>query len=81
MRNFRITKKQILIQIILLSILGLSMYLVGQRTFLKNKANEEVGRALEVKDAHGNPLDCSGGSCETKTLDVEIRLDKGKLEE
>lgn len=76
----KISKKQIIIPLILLSVLGLSIYLVGQKIFFESKANEQIYRAVEVKDTQGNSLDCSSGSCETKTLDIEIRLNKEALE-
>lgn len=82
MRSYlsRSSKKQVALQVVLLVGLAVALYLVGQKVILRSKANP-VFNAAEVKDAQGNTLDCSSGKCETKTLDVEIRIDKSKLED
>lgn len=75
-----ISTKQLTVQIALLVGLAVALYLVGQKVILRSRANP-VFNAAEVRDAQGNTLDCTSGKCETKTLDVEIRIDKSKLED
>ena len=72
-------RKQLLFTTILLLGLVVAVYLAGKTTFFNPKANEVIYRSVEVKDASGNALGCSGGSCETKSLDIQVRLNPDSL--
>lgn len=75
----KLLNKQLIFSAFLLIGLIVAVYLVGRTTFFNPKANEVIYRSVEIKDAGGNNLDCSGGSCETKTLDIEVRLNTESL--
>lgn len=58
----------------------MALYLVLHPAILRSLANsEDVIKAVEVKDASGNTLECPNGTCETKSLDVHIRLNVDEL--
>lgn len=77
--DLKISKIQILI--ILLLILGIvvGVILVQRQQILKSKATQEIYNAFERTDAEGNRLECLGNSCETKTLDVKIKVNIEEL--
>lgn len=71
-------------QLVILSILVLGLItgvvLVQQTQILEKQASEEALSAFEVTDSEGNPLICSGDTCETNSLEVEIKVkDLNKL--
>lgn len=78
----QVERHQILGMILLLVGLALSLYLVQQQVLLRSKGAGEVTSAFEITDKEGNPLACSGDTCETGSLDVQIKLkDIGVLEQ
>lgn len=60
--------------VVLLAGLGVGVYLVGQQQLLGTRAEIDITKAFEIKDASGNALNCSNNVCETETLDVTIEL-------
>lgn len=62
--------------ILLVLTLGLlvGVILVQQRQIIRKKAAEDIYGAFEVKDPGGNPLLCSGNTCQTNTTTVKIRV-------
>lgn len=70
----QIERHQILGMILLLVGLGLALYLVQQQVLLRSKGAGEVTSAFEITDPQGSPLPCSGDTCETQSLDVQVKL-------
>ncbi|MDO8503916.1 MAG: hypothetical protein Q7S60_04490 [bacterium] len=78
----QVERHQILEMIVLLIGLALGLYLVQQQVLLRSKGAGEVTKAFEITDKEGNPLTCSGDTCETKSLEVQIKLENiGVLEQ
>lgn len=78
MGNYQISKKQILtvaVLIILTAGLFVSVYLVQKQQIFKSKASQDVFNAFEVSPAdQQKQVGCSEGTCQTDTLDIQIKL-------
>ena len=70
----QVERHQILGLIVLLGGLALSLYLVQQQVLLRSKGAGEITSAFEITDGQGTQLTCSGDTCETRSLDVQIKL-------
>lgn len=67
-------KKQTVILVIVSIGLVLALALVSKRQFLGTKADVDVTKTFDIKDANGQVIPCNNNVCETPTLDVTIRL-------
>lgn len=74
-----ISKREIIILIVLLVGLAVTVWLVGQQTVFKSKAAIDVTRAFEIKDSQGNIISCENNICDTKSLDITIELKEPNL--
>lgn len=72
--NFRVSKLQIIILTVLLVGMAAGVILVQRQQTLKSKAEQDIGDNFEITDDQGNELNCQGSECETKSLDVQIRI-------
>lgn len=72
--DLNISKKQIIITLILLIGIAFGVILVQRQQILKSRADVDIQNAFEIRDNEGNSLDCSGDTCETDSLDVQIKI-------
>lgn len=66
--------------LLLLVGLAVGIVLVGREQLLRTRADIDVTRAFEIKDAQGNTINCSNNVCDVETLDVTIQLKPEGLE-
>lgn len=78
--GYKISQKQLIVTIILAVGLIVTLVLVQRQQILKSRATQEIYNTFERTDSEGNPLECSRNTCETKTLDVKIKVDVEELE-
>lgn len=73
-----ITRKQIIsiiLIVILLVGLGVGIFLVQRQQIFKSKASQQLQNAFEITPADPQKtVSCSEGTCQTDTLDVQIKL-------
>ena len=73
--EFSITKRQILIVVLLLIGVIASVYLATQPQILKSRADMDVYSTLDIKDAVTNQtVTCNGAACTTDAQTVKIEL-------
>ena len=71
---FSANTRQIIILVILLLGLIIGVILVQKQQIFKSRADLNIGSNIEVTDPDGNQLNCSGTSCDTKSLDVKVKI-------
>ncbi len=71
--DLKISKLQILILIILFVGIIVGVILVQRQQIFKSRAYD-IRNSFEVTDPDGNQLNCSGTSCDTKSLDVKVKI-------
>lgn len=74
-----ISKREIIILIILFAGLVVGLWLVGRQTVFKSKAAIDATKAFEIKDSQGNIINCVNNTCDSKSLDVVLELKDPKL--
>lgn len=68
-------KKQIAIVTILILGIIISVVLVQRQQIFKSKASQQLQNAFEITPADPQKtVSCSEGTCQTDTLDVQIKL-------
>lgn len=84
MEQIKLSKKQIIILLILLLGLAVGLYLVQTKQIFKSRANTDIQNAVTVKDGNGNPIgpesDSDGPYYQVNTEDVNIQFDESELE-
>lgn len=73
MKNLKISKKQIIIIIILVLGIVFSVTLVQKPQIFKSRA-QEVYNAFEINDSEGNSLNCTQNTCQSDSLDIQIKV-------
>lgn len=73
-----VTRKQI-ISIVFIAVLlvglGVGIFLVQRQQIFKGRASQQLQNAFEIKPADPQKsVSCSNGTCQTDTLDVQIKL-------
>lgn len=72
--DINISKKNIIITLILLIGIAVGVILVQRQQILKSRADVDIQNAFEIMDNEGNQLECSDNSCQTKSLDIQIKI-------
>lgn len=78
--DIKINKLQVVVLAILLIGIIAGVILVQRQQILKSRATQEIYNAFQSSDSEGNPLSCEGNVCETKDLDIKIKVDVDELE-
>ena len=79
MKPFTLNKKDLIILVLLLAGLGIGLFLVQKRIAFQSQADEQLDRAVEVQNTAGNPLNCDSGTCQTESLDINVKVDLNQL--
>lgn len=72
--GIKVSKKQIIITVILLLGIIVGVFLVQKQQILKSRADVDVTEGLQVKDVEGNDITCSEDVCETEADEVTIEV-------
>lgn len=73
MKNLKISRKQIIITLILILGIVFSVILVQKPQIFRSRAYE-VYNAFEITDGKGNTLNCTQNTCQTDSLDIQIKV-------
>lgn len=77
--ELNISKKQIILVVILLVGVILGVILVQREVIFKSRANERVYNTIEVTKPSGDRI-CEGNRCDTDDLNVNIKINVEDLE-
>lgn len=69
----KISKIQIFLMLLLLLGITIGVFLVQRQQILKSRA-QQAQDAFVITNPEGSPLPCSGTTCETQSLDVQIKV-------
>ena len=83
--DFTFSRIQLIGVVVLIVGLAVGIYLVQKTQIFKPRAAGSIIQAFDITDTNGKKLDCNGSTdpptCTTSTLDVNIKLAPGGLEE
>lgn len=72
--DINISKKNILITLILLIGIAVGVILVQRQQILRSRADVDIQNAFEIRDNEGNSLECVDNTCKTESLDIQIKI-------
>lgn len=72
--DINISKKNILITLILLIGIAVGVILVQRQQILRSRADVDIQNAFEIRDNEGNSLECADNTCLTESLDIQIKI-------
>lgn len=72
--DINLSKRKFIVTFILLIGIVVGVILVQRQQILKSRADVDIQNAFEIRDIEGNSLECSSNSCQTESLDIQIKI-------